>query len=249
MKSGHSVLKPQSLESLAEKFQLPVEQIVFGKLDFRELSRKLESKNSCLPERYSKAAFGRRRSHITSIDFLEEQAGWRLRTDVLQKFEIPESQLLNPFDPISVLFITDLCAYLHRRGFRYEHLLAMGAYGYKNNSKTLIGKHFASLKNPGEVYESFFTEGMKFYEQNCTYTLTKLTPTGGVFEVHSNPDVAHELGVRYVGSELLCAFKAGLAASMPLYLGLPMAQMRETACVHRGDRCCEFEFTYQHVTA
>lgn len=244
VKAGEIPLSEDSLENLAQKFQLSGSDIRSGKLDFTQLALKTQDPTKCLPERYTHAAYGRRRSSGTAVQFLEDKIGWRLRNDVLHRFDIPEGQLEKSFEPISVLFMTDLCSYLFRRGFRKEDFSEMGAYNYEMTKDTLVGRHFSKLRDAGEVYESFFAENMKLFEENCTYTLTKLSLEGGEFEVTSNKDVTEEIGSRHVGSPHLCAFKAGFASSLPRFLGLPKASVRETACVHLGDSCCRFEFTY-----
>jgi hypothetical protein len=244
LKMGRMEVAGRTLENLSEFFGLGATEILEDSIDFSKLALKFEKKGRHLPDRYLNAAFGRRRSSINSMQFLEDKISWKLRSDVIQKFEIPESEMQDPFGKISVLFMTDLCDYLHRRGFQAKDFHSMGAYNYVTSSNSLIGKYYSELRSLTEVYESFFLESMKFFEANCTYKLIKLDSSGGVFEVWSNPDVAAELGVRHIGNEHLCSFKGGHAASMTQFLGQPMAQIRETACVHNGSSCCRYEFNF-----
>lgn len=244
-KMGQAPLTERTLSELADHFRINATDVQNGTVNFIDFAIRSESKCTELPERYQRAAFGRRRSSITSVQFVEDTFGWRLRQDVINKFEIPESQLLDPFQPISVLFITDLCGYLHQRGVDRNYLMQMGAYNYEMTSGSLIGQFYSQMRSPMEIYETFFSDSMiKMFEANCSYRIIRLNAQGGAFEVWSNHDVTAELGVRQIGSTHLCAFKAGHAASLTRYLGLSMAEIKETACVHHGDNCCRFEFSF-----
>jgi hypothetical protein len=244
-KAGYAEISERSLENLSRHFDLDIEDVRKGKIDFSAVAMKLEGDRTSLPERYQKAAFGRRRSSITSVQYLEDKISWRLKSDVIQKFGIPESQLKDPFSKISVLFMMDLCNFLGRRGFQSKDFLAMGSYNFETSVDSLIGLHFSQLRSTAEIFESFFSDFISMFESNCTYKLSKLTSRSAKLEIWSNSDVAAELNIRHIGNAHLCSFKAGHASSLPRYLGLPNAEVREVACVHKGDPCCRFEFTFE----
>lgn len=245
LKFGEYQIDDKAIDGLASYFQIPASSIIEGQIDFSALALKRERPQDTLPEKYQKAAFSRRRSVVTSVDFLESRFGWRLRADALNKLELPESVVQNPYGAISVQCIVDLCTYLKRRGFTTNDFFAMGVYSYEACKDTLLGRVFSELRNPTEIYEVFITEAMKLFESNCRYTIHRLSPGYVFIEVTSDRDVAAKLKVRHIGSKELCEFKAGLAASIPLFHGLPAAKVREVKCVHRGDSTCLFEISHK----
>ncbi len=245
-KSGHSAIEERAIEAVARRFNFPSHAFINDEIDYRALALSVEAKER-VPERYLRAAHGRRRATMNSVDYLERIGGWRLRLDVIEKFEFPEIELQDAFAPISVLFMTDLCSYLHRRQFRSSVLFSMGAYTFEATKKTIVGQLFSAMSSVKELYEHFFSDCMRLFEANCDYRLTKIDAEGGVLEISSNSHVAGDLGVVHIGNKHLCQFKAGMIACIPMYLGRPMARVEETSCVHRGDTVCRFEFSFSEV--
>lgn len=243
-KMGHREMPEAVLEKIAAHFGFRAENLVDGRVDFQDLALRTEAGHDDLPEHYSRAAFGRRRTSITSVEFLERNFGWRLRLDSVRHLEVPESTLLDPFAPISVKFISDLCLYLARRRFKGSDFFEMGAYMYEGNKDSAVGRLFAEMPSLQELYGSFFGESMRIFEQNCSYEITGMDREGLVLEIATNPDVAAELGVRHVGNVHLCSLKAGMISCIPQYLGLPRAKVAETCCVHHGDPVCRFEVEF-----
>ena len=245
-KVGRSVLPARSLMRVADHFALEFDNILSGKIDFKALTMKFEEGDETMPGNYLQAAHGRRRTSITSVDFLEARHGWRLRMDVTRKLGVSETALSDPFAPISMQFITDLCSHLHRRQFRAQDFFDMGTYSYVGNKDSLVSKLFSELRTPAEVYELWFTETMKLFERNCFYTIKRMGDSSLTLDVLSRPDVAADMGVRHLGNEHVCSLKAGMFAIQPKYLDLPPATVRETKCVHKGDEVCRFEIDFAH---
>lgn len=233
-----------AIERLANHFKLTYENIQKGSIDYKSLALRLDSPTKELPEAYSKAAYGRKRTSITSMDFVERYAGWRLRLNAIHKLNVSETLLQDPFAPISMQFITDLCAYLYRRQFRKADFYAMGAYTYEGNKNSVVGKLFSEMPNAKEAYEFFFNDCMKLFEQNCNYTITRISDHDLSVEYVTNPNVAAEAGVKHLGNTHVCQVKIGLIANIPRYLGLPAANIKEVSCVHCGDDVCRLEIDF-----
>src|SRR3989344_7006319 len=117
IKLGGVIPSERLTERIAKHFNLNTEDLLSGRIDYKALALRSAASPLVMPEAYSKAAYGRRRTSITSIDFLEKYASWRLRLDALRKLSVSENMLQDPFAPISMRFITDLCDYLHQRQF------------------------------------------------------------------------------------------------------------------------------------
>lgn len=243
-KSGKLALTDKTLTNVARQFDLPVDDLEMGRIDFADLSMRLDQSDAALPEKYSKAAYSRKRSLLSAMEFIEKTYGWRLRLDILQKFGIPERQLQNAFEPISMRFITDLCFYLRRRSFTATDFFSMGSYTFDGNRNTVVAKLFSEQRSAAEAFELLFGEALKLYEQNCDYKILSLDRAGATVQMSSNPHVAAEMGLRHVGNEHTCHFKAGIIASTPKYLGLSSATVTHPSCVHRGDGACIYEIQY-----
>ena len=231
------------VERVAAHFELKPLDIIDGRVDYKALALRLEQPSE-MPETYSAAAFGRKRTSITSINFLEKYVGWRLRLDSIRRLGITEHHLQDPFSPISMKFITDLCAYLYRRQFRKEDFYAMGAFTYEGNKNSVVAQLFAELSTAKQAYEFFFNDCMKLFEQNCFYNITYADEEKMTVEYITNPHVAAESGVRHLGNEHVCQLKAGAIANVPRYLGLPPSNVIKSACVHKGDDVCRLEIEY-----
>lgn len=242
-RSGQRALPDSALDKVAARFSLPIHHLVTGQIDFSQIETRLAG-DLRLPEIYTKAAHGRRRTSITSVEYLEKRHGWRLRLDAVRKLGVNEGVLRDPFAPISMKFITDLCEGLRRRQFGHEDFVAMGAYGYDGNKNTVVGRMFSQMRSPAELYEFFFGESLKLFEQNCSYTITRMDQDGLTLEVLSDPHVAAEAGVRHLGSASVCSLKVGFIGALTRYLGLGTAEMHETCCVHKGDEVCRFELKF-----
>jgi hypothetical protein len=243
-KLGRSFISEQHLDRIAQYFHVSVKELLQGKIDFKALRMSFVNKSQSLPEIYSKGAHGRSRTTINSFDFLEDKYNWRLRLDALQKFGVCESSLMDPFAPISMQLITDLCAYLCQRQFQNSDFKAMGAFGFEANQKTLIGKLLSETRSPQELYECFFQDLLQLFESNCSYKIVSMVGDFLAFEVLSDPHVATEFNVRHLGNSQVCELKGGMISSLTQHLDMPQATITETACVHRGDSVCRFEMNF-----
>ncbi len=242
---GEKSLSRSSLNRLAAKIDVDPDEILAGELDFRDLCLHFSQRGSELPDRYRVASFGRRRTTITSLDFVEEHFGWNVRHQTLRHFKLGEGALALPMAPISSRFPTDLCEYLARaHGLGLADFFRMGAHSQKANLGTLIDDVFSRSRGPRELYETFFGDMMKFFEQNSIYSIRSLGDEHCQVEMASQPDVSAALGVTHLGSEAICRLKSGIFISAMGYLDLPYAQVEETRCVHLGDDVCRFEIDF-----
>lgn len=243
IKAGTKKPSDKIIENVAQHFGFTPSSLQSGEIDFKKFAIEQDDEN-CGIHNYLKAAFGRRRTSITSLDWLEDTFGWRLRMDALRALNVSEAGLNDAFAPISINFITDLCAYLSRRQFRSLEFYSMGANAYYGNKNTILAKIFSELRSTSEIFEFFCSEAIKLYEQNCIYKIISNVDSRMTIEISTNPHVAAETGKKYLGSKHVCDVKRGLISHLPCYLNLPAAVVIETACVHRGASACRFEVDY-----
>lgn len=232
------------LERVSNYYAIKYDELLSGKINFQNLSLRFDGPGNVMPEIYLKAAYGRKRASISAVHFLEEHVGWRLRLDAIRKLQISESVLQDPFAPISMQFMTDLCDYLVQRKFNNLDFFRMGTFIHETNKNGLIARIFSEFTSPKEAYEFFFNDCMKFFEQNCLYVIKQISETSLIVDCITNPHVAAEAGKRHLGSAHICMFKSGIIASIPCYLGLPISKVKETSCVHNGGNVCRLEIDF-----
>jgi hypothetical protein len=239
---GQKTLPEASLMSLANFLKVKPHELRTGTLDFRALAVRYGTGERILPEKYSIAAFGKRRTTITSFDYLEKRFGWRLRMDVLRAFRMNESILSDFTASINQQFITDVSNYLgtwHK--LKASDFYLMGLDAVHGNKDTMIGHILSYAKTTAEAYQILLEDLMLFFEKNTKYSFLKLTEDYCIIEGTSYPYIAEAIGVENLGNAHICHLKRGFFASIPMYLQLEPAEVIETHCVHRGDATCKYE--------
>lgn len=247
-RTGQKPVEEKTWENLAAYFDLPIEKLHMGEIDYRSLSISKTPKSIHMPDYYLVSPQGRLRSTITSIDFLEHKYGWRLRSDVLKKFNLYEPHLQDAFAPISIRLITEVCDYLYKRQFKPEDFFQMGVHSYVGNKNSLLPKLYSEIVNLTDTYEFIVKNVMPLFEQNCHYTFEILKDGNGLITMKSNADVAAALKVKHLGSPHLCHLKGGIWASTALYLGLNLPRVTHPKCEHRGDHICHYHLDFSSCT-
>ncbi len=240
-KMGCFNLSNHSLIQLSEYFNISSESIINNNIDFKKLAILIEPSSPGIADYYMVAPFSRRRTTITSINYLEENYGWRLKQDVLKIFKIKESALLDPFEPVSMRLISEICKYLHTRQFNEIDFFKMGAYTVKGNQNSILSRTLARAESVQELYHDLINVMMPLFETNSDYSYTQINQFEGLLTMKSIKEVASQLGVKHLGNEHICQLKRGFCASAPSYMGLPYANVTHTACEHLGDQKCVFK--------
>lgn len=244
IRSGKQNLPEKAFLRLADHLAVNPTDLLRGKVNFHDLQIKAEASNWMMPEEYSFANYGRRRTTITSFEYLEKYHGWRLRYEVLKHLGLSETVLTNPFAPISMKIITDALAYLAQRHFTATDFYSMGMHSYTGNTDTILGRFYSELNSSKDIIEHMWGDCLKFYEKNCLYRFLRLNNEGALLEVISEPTVAEEMKMVHLGNEHICKLKAGMMASAPMYIGEAPARVVERSCVHKGDASCIFDITF-----
>lgn len=242
--SGKKPLTVLSLFAISERFSLSIELMMQNRLDYAAVVEHQAGNLAYLPERYTVAAFSKRRTAVNFLGYIENTYGWRLRSEALRHFQMTEASFSDPDATINVQFLTDLMGFLRKRGLSDKDFFEIGAHSLVTNRKSLLGEALCKKKSPSQVYETMTVELISFFERNCSYRLARLTEDSCVLESHSNSDVASALRVKHLGSVDGCLQRAGILASAPGYIGLPRARVFELTCVHRGDSKCRFKVDF-----
>jgi hypothetical protein len=247
---GSEGLSELSLHHLSTHFGLDYNQLIEGQIDFKKISHGSHNSEAFLPEKYARAAFGRRRTTMTSLDFVEQKSGWETRHEILHHLDTDDRLFNDPLAPINIQFISDALIFLaQHKSYNYNDFYQMGAYSLKGNQNTILSETFSRLSHPHEIYDLLFGDMLKYYEQNCHYRALKLTDTFCLAEVKSDTHVADALGVKHLGNVPICGLKAGWMASSVGYLNLPFAKVKKVACVHHGDPSCLYEVNFEEAAS
>lgn len=247
---GQVPLPDSSIISLARYLGIDAEDILKGSVDYRAVAVQKGGGMRELPEPYAVAAFSRRRTTITSFDYIEKHLGWQARAGALRHLNVNEAVLADHMAPINTRFFTDAVTYLRdTHGLSAQHIFEMGVHSSSANRNTLIGTVLSSARNVGEAYLTFVEELLKFFEHHSRNNITFLGEHSCIIEATPLPYIAEAMGTHHLGSWQICAIRVGVLSSIPCYLNLPLAKVSETLCVHRGDKVCRFEIEFPHAGA
>lgn len=229
----------------AEELSLDPIDLVRGEIDYRALSAHQHGNIGRLPERYARG-LSRIRTSAHLFDRIESLFGWRARSAILRRRQVTEAALGDLEREISIRFLTDVLEEIRALGLTDAQFYRLGEQSLVRNYHSPLGNLFRATRNVRELYEKCFLELIqKYYDKNTNYRLASLTDRRAVIEARPNPEVSENLGDKLPGSRLVCLNKAGGFASLSGYRRLPFADVRETACIHRGDPICRFEIDFE----
>jgi hypothetical protein len=232
--------------SLTKQFNLDPRKFVAGSVDWDTLIQRLSGDSDAIPERYSVAAFSRRRTSNHVLSYLDRNLGSDYVSDLLNRFDLTESAFVDPDAYINLQFLTDLCDHLTKLGLRPNQFKAIGYESARINKNLGFSQHILESLKIKDAYAFLFDNLMGYFDRNCEYRVVRLTETSCMVEAKQNNDVADALGKKTIGSAATCQIKSGVGASFPMSLGLPVADVRELKCIHRGDSVCTFEFNFEN---
>ena len=183
---GTRALSEKAILQVADHFQIPPESLISGEIDFRRISVLWGRGDKDLSEAYSTAAFGKRRTTITSFDYIESRFGWRTRSELLARFNLNEAVMTDFTAPINMQFMTDVTLHLKQKhGLRPPDFFRMGAHSAIGNRYTMVGETLSSSRSLPEAYEVLMGGLIRLFEQNTRYSLTDLDLSGCTVEVSS----------------------------------------------------------------
>lgn len=244
-KMGLNPISEKSIDNLAYHFGLNPQSIVNNQINFDALELKTTGLKPQISDRFMIGAYSRRRTTITTMEFIEKSYGWRVKSDLMRHFGFNQAALSDPFASISLSLLTEICNYLSQRQFQSQDFFLMGAYSAQGNSNSILSQELAQFTDLHDLYYHFIYHMMVLFECNFLYTYDKLSEYEGVIGMKSNPDVANEIGVTCLGNPQICVIKQGMSASIPSYIGLPYANVTHTTCQHKGDDACRFNIDFR----
>jgi predicted hydrocarbon binding protein/predicted transcriptional regulator len=241
-----------NIQNLEPVINASVETIVSGQIDWNAVEAHKSGNHSYLPERYMTAAFSRKRTAVTMLNFSDRILGPHFTATLLRNLQIHRSALANPDEFVNVQLGNDILTYIKSYNVGAGFIVGIGKNSTRTNRSSLLGKELSKEKSITRIYERMITELIHLYEKNCSYRLLSLDDNSCVIESKDNPDVAEALKVHHIGSAEICLYKQGILTAMPEYIECPSAVVQETHCVHHGDSSCRFAVDFsksQHLMA
>ena len=233
---------------LVEKIGLSLDRIATGEIDYKALSERMGGNALYLPERYSLAAFSKRRTSINLLKYLEDHFHWNMKRNILNHFQLSEAIFSDPDANINFLFPTDLCEYMVRSGYSETIFPQMGAYSIATNIGTEAGNLIAALKTPKLVYEGVMLGlAENVFDRNCNYRILKLDDRECWIEANFTEELKDTLKLAVIGNKHVCSIRGGTFASLIGYLDLPFAKVTEVNCIHKGDHSCVYHVDYSEA--
>lgn len=233
-----------NLMKVARNLDLNVEMLLNGNIDYDALSEHFAGNAAYVPAKYSVGAFSRRRTIINILDCLTASLGPEVRYRVLKRFQIKPKILSEPNGYVNIRLVADALDVAAQ--VLPEKCLAfmLGAHSAASFKESPIGLTLRKLHTVSSIYEYIVYELKSLYDENHQYTIASLTEDGCV--VHSKPSekLMDALKTRFPGSVSVCQYRVGVAASAPTYIGMPMASVRKTHCIHWNDPYCSFEIGF-----
>ena len=233
-----------SVMNLMEELHISFENVMTGKLDYRAIAANYGQNLDILPIKYQLAAFSRVRTSQHYIKYLRNQGLHDLLNESLRQLQVHEEAIENSDSAVSILFLNDLSHYLVKRGFSKGSLFSMATYSVDYSQDTPMGRMMGAHIKVKSLYEQVVTEMMHLFDQNCSYSIEKLSSQHIEVKVVQNEKVKEALKESCFGSDLLCINRAAMGSVFPKYMGLPASIVKESKCIYRGDNHCMFHFDF-----
>jgi len=234
----------QSLVHLCDQLSLDLQSLVLDQVDYRALSEHYLGNDFYLPESFELAATSRRRTLWNILKYLEVHYGWVWVDRVLKRFQLRLSVFSDLSQTISVGMIDKILQYLCSQGFSDRDLMGVGQYSVLAFHDTAFGQELLKVDNPKSAYEYMLDGVMYHVERNWHYETVSSVPSLFVCRSRSREELADAFKTTRYTSPATCLMRAGFISGLIGHLGLPMARVRETKCIHRGDSECRFEAEY-----
>jgi hypothetical protein len=230
--------------SLTREFDLDTSSFVQGRTDWPSLIKRISGKRDSIPARYTRGALSRRRTTLHVLSYLERTRGSDYVYDLLRKFGITEAAFQDPDEYININLITDITAHLGSLGATQETFFAMGMESARINKNVGYSQSILQGLKIKDAFAFQINHLMGYFDRNHQYKIGTLKENSCTIETRQSKESLEALHVFRHGNESICALRAGVAASFPLFFGLPAADARDTHCVHRGDPICVCEVDF-----
>jgi DNA-binding Xre family transcriptional regulator len=235
----------RSLVSLSEHFEVSLDELVRSRISIRKALRGRRVGSLALPERFAVAARSKVRTSYHIVNFLERRSRFRPIEQFLNQTEVPYGIFGDLGQEINIDFITELCDWLARnRLVTMNDLYLMGLNTYEVNKRSELAEKLSRFESLRELHLFQVSEFMNFFDKNARYRVKRLSNTHCTASWTHNPEVCESLKRDRISSRLVETYQLGVAASIPLFLGLPPSRVRVVSSIHAGAKETAFEIDF-----
>lgn len=233
---------------LCDRFNIGIEKLVKGDIDFNALVQQFAGNTAYMPLRYLESANSKRRTVINILNYIESHYGWETRFRYLQRFQMSEVMFLDPNAPINLRYSVDLCNTLLRETRNHEVLLKIGQNAALTNKHSEMGQSLARARNLHELFELMFSEvAEKYIEKNIHWKILGMNKSSCTLEGKPDADIVAALGKENVFSSAGTYVREGFVSSIPAYLDFDFAPVKRISCVSQGDENIRFEVNFDNI--
>lgn len=241
---GTKQISLRSVEALANYFDMSMELLIDGNIDYAALAARLNGNLAILPERYAVGAFSSKRTVVNLLAYLEQTYGWPMVKASLRRLQVHEAAFKDPNGKLSIRFQNDLCDLLGAKGFGKQDFRRMGAYSPVTNRHSPIGQILGRARDSHELYTLMIEEAARLYDRNFDYAIAWMDGEACTVEARPSQLVQESLKTKTPGSIGACSTRAGVFESATSYIESAHAHVDEVRCIHRGDPFCSYRISF-----
>lgn len=248
LKAANKDLPLENAFFLCDHFNIGIEKLVTGNIDFIALVQQFTGNSGYVPERYLESANSKRRTVINILNYIENDFGWESKFRYLQRFQMSESMFLDADAPINLRYSVDLCNTLLKEARNPEVLLKIGRNSVKTHKNSEMGKTLSKARNLSELFEMMFPEVLeKYIEKNIRWKIISMGNNKCVLEGSPDHDIVGVLGKENVFASSGSYVREGFVSSIPGYLGYNHAPIKRLSCVSQGDTTTRFALDFNPI--
>jgi len=172
IKSGTKDAGLEAVVHLSEQFELSLEALSQGDIDYLALSRNFMN-DGCLdlPEKYQTLKTSRAHTALNFLSFIEEARGPLAGLRILKRLQIHPKFFSHPDSAISPTLLTDLLKEFAKTGVTLQLLKEIGRRSYITNKTTAIGLTFSKERNSHDLVHSIVYDHPALFDQNHFYRI------------------------------------------------------------------------------
>jgi hypothetical protein len=229
-----------SLVPIVDRFNLSLDSIIEGRVDFAAVSQHCLGNDIYIPERYTVGAYSRRRTMRYLLEYVETHLGIDERSRIMRQLQVPERALDLLDEKININFAVDLMKELAQRGAPTDFFRGMGSYSIRKTKNLPFAAELAASRTVMELYENYVEDKVKWLEKNSVYKYIAIDGESFIIEARNNEEVIDSLKDKKYGSRQACEYKIGVMTHIAEYAGFPAVRAEKLQCIHQGDECCRW---------
>ncbi len=232
---------------LQDKFNISLEKILSGQVDYETLEEHVSGNSSYIPEQYLLAPYSNPKSLLAIFDEMEILLGRSLKAEIGQMLQVNFSQFENFNGGVNLFMVQKVFDYLNKYYLCNEQFENIGSSVVKKFQSPTIISSLEKLSSPKEMYEYFVDFLLKHIEKNWDYKIQRLDDLHMVIQSYPKEEIADVFSKKQYGSESLCSYRKGFVKSFISSLGYPDAFVIETKCIHENNSYCQYEIYFDHL--